>query len=109
MTSALAMRAVMAAAAGDNNPLDRSVAHQAGLGLPAVNSVLELKEALLAVGVNIVTDGRSAESDSLVQHLFEGGMQPSQVIAGERGGASPGPDAGTEQRLISVDVADSTE
>ena len=75
MYSPLAVRAIMTAAASDDNPLDWSFAYQAGLALTAVNPVLELEEARIAIGVDVVADGRAAQRDGLVQYFSECGVQ----------------------------------
>jgi hypothetical protein len=50
----LAFRAVVAAAAGDDDSLDGSFANQAGLAFAAVDAMLELEESLFAIGVDVV-------------------------------------------------------
>jgi hypothetical protein len=52
--SLLALRTVVAAAAGNYDALDRSLADQAGLALAAVDTVLQLEEAFCAVGIDII-------------------------------------------------------
>ena len=66
----LALGAVVAAAAGDHDSLDRRLADQARLAFAAVDAMLELEESFFAVGVDIVGDGGSAESDRFLQDFF---------------------------------------
>ena len=46
--------AVVAAASGDYDAFDGSLADQAGLAFAAVDAVLQLEEAFFAVGVDII-------------------------------------------------------
>src|SRR5580700_2263858 len=52
--SHLALRAVVAAAAGDHDAFDGRLADEAGLALAAVDTVLQLEKALCAVGIHII-------------------------------------------------------
>ena len=66
----LALGAVMAAAARDDDSFDWSFADQARLSFAAVDAVLKLEESFFAVGVNVIGDGRSAESDRFFQNIL---------------------------------------
>jgi hypothetical protein len=48
--------AIVAAAARDDHALDRGLTDQARFAFPAVNPVLQLKESLFAVCVNVIGD-----------------------------------------------------
>src|SRR4029077_8620379 len=50
----LALRPIVAATSCDDQALNGSLANQAGLAFPTVNPVLQLKGALVAVGVHVV-------------------------------------------------------
>jgi hypothetical protein len=50
----LASGTVVAAAAGDHDALDGSLANQTWLPFPSVNAVLQLKESFLAIGIHVV-------------------------------------------------------
>src|ERR1700733_284139 len=52
--SLLALGTVVAAAAGDHDAFDGCLADEAGLALAAVDTVLQLEEALCAVGIDII-------------------------------------------------------
>ena len=76
----LAVRAIVTAATGDNNPLDWSFAHQARFALTAVDPVLQLEEAFLAVGIHVVANGRAAQRDSFVENFLQRSMQLAQLL-----------------------------
>ncbi len=67
----MALRAVVAAASGDDDTLDRSLADEAWLGFTSIDTVLELEESFFAVGINIVRNRRAAEGDCFLQDFFE--------------------------------------
>ena len=92
----LALRAVVAAAAGDHDALDRRLADQAGFGFAAVDAMLELEESFFAVGVDVVGDGRAAEGDRLLQNFFHGDEEFSELVASDGRGAAARADAGAE-------------
>ena len=48
----LTFRTIVAAPAGDNHAPDRGFTHQARFAFPAIDSVLQLKKTLFAVGVD---------------------------------------------------------
>ncbi len=75
----------------------------------AVNLVLELEEASDAVGVDVVGDGGAAELDGVGEDLLEGGVETGELGAGEAAGVAGGADAGAEEALVGVDVADAVE
>jgi hypothetical protein len=50
----LTLRAIVAAAARDDHALDRSPADQTRFAFPPINPVLQLKESLFAIGVNVI-------------------------------------------------------
>ena len=60
----------MAATAGDDDSLDRSLADEAGLAFAAVDAVLELEESFFAVGIHVVGDGGAAECNRFLQHFL---------------------------------------
>src|SRR5450432_1338505 len=95
----------MAAAPGDDDPLDRRLAHAAGLALAPVNPVLELEETFFAIGIHVVGNAGAAQLDGFFQNCFQGLMQAPKLVSGERGSAATGPNAGSEQSFIGVDVS----
>ena len=60
------MRTVMAAAAGDHDALDRSAANQARFTFAAVDTMLQLEETLFTMGINVIRDRGTAESNRLL-------------------------------------------
>src|SRR5579864_985859 len=94
--SLLAVGAVVAAAPGDHDALDRRLADEAGLAFAAINAVLELEEACFAVGVDVVGDRRPSQGDRLFEHLFDRGMQLGKLFARDGCGSPARPDAGAE-------------
>src|SRR5271170_5443510 len=79
--SFLALRAVVAAAAGDYDAFDGRLADQAGLSFAAVDAVLQLEEAFFAVGIDIVRDGGAAEGNRFAKNLFDRSEEFRQLIA----------------------------
>ena len=66
----LALWAVVAAAAGDYDAFDGSLADQAGLGFAAVDAMLELKESFFAVGIDVIGNGGTAEGDGFAENFL---------------------------------------
>jgi hypothetical protein len=73
----------MAAAAGDYDPFDGRFADQAGLGLAAVDPMLELEESFFAIGVNVVGDGGTAKGNRFFQDFFYRDEELCQLVAGD--------------------------
>ncbi len=69
-TSLLALGAVVAAAAGDDDPFDGGFAGQTGVAFAAVDAMLELEESFVAVGVDVVGDGGAAQGDRFFENFF---------------------------------------
>lgn len=86
----------MATAAGNDDAFDRGLTTQAGLALPPVNPVLQLKEAFLAVSVDVVRDGRSAQGDSLSKDPLNRFVQFAEIVARKACGPTPRTDASTK-------------
>jgi len=95
----------MAAASGDNDALDGSLARQAGLVLASVDAMLKLKKTRVSGGIHVVGNRRSAGGDRLCQHLLDCVVEARQFGSRERSGAAARTDAGAEQRFIGIDVA----
>jgi len=92
----LALEAVVAAAARDYDSLDGRLANQAGLGLAAIDAMLELEESFFAFGVHIVGNGGTAEGDRFFQDLFHCGEKLAQLLARDGLGAAARAQAGAE-------------
>ena len=99
----------MAAAPDDDNTFDGSVADEARFPGAPVNPVLKLKEALFAVSVDVVGNRRTAQRDCFLENFLDGAMQAFQLCARNGAGPATGTKAGTEQRFIRVDVADTAQ
>jgi hypothetical protein len=107
--SLLALRAVVAAAAGDYDAFDGSFADEAGFPFASVDAVLELEESFFAVGIDVVGDRRATEGNGFFQDFFHGGVKFGELVASYGGSAAAGADSGAEERFISVDVADAAQ
>ncbi len=103
--SALALGAVVGSAASQHHAPDGRLAAAAGLAGALVDAVLELKEAPLAIGVDIIGDRGATKPDGVVQNLAQ--RQPKTLEFGSSEAVSPpsGPDAGLKQALVGIDVA----
>src|SRR6266576_172590 len=64
----LAFRAVVAASPHDDHALHRRLADQTCFSFTTINPVLQLKEALFAVGVDVVGDRRPARGNGFFQN-----------------------------------------
>src|SRR5581483_3219113 len=86
----LAARAVVRAAAANDNALDGRAGDQAGFAFAPVNAVLEREKA---------------GGDRLVEDRLEPVEESLHLVAAHAGSAAARADAGAEQRLVGVDVA----
>src|ERR1019366_3792931 len=68
--SLLTARTIMTAASCDDNPLDGGAAYQAGPALSAIHAMPQLKESLLAFGIDVIVYRRPAQLDGLAQDRF---------------------------------------
>ena len=94
----------MAASPGDYDPLNRSLANEAGLAFPSVHPVFQLENALFALGVNIIGDRRSAQFDRLPENFLHRSKELCQLLARNGGSTAPWANSGTKKRLVRVDV-----
>src|SRR5256885_5235153 len=67
--------------------------------------MLELKESLFPIVVDIVGDRRSPKSNRFPQHFFYRDEKLSQLFSSNRRGPSTGANAGAEQRLVGINIA----
>src|SRR5581483_9833990 len=107
--SFLAVRAVVATPAGDNQAFYGRATDQAGLAFAAIDAVLELEEAGLAFGVHVIGNRRAAGGDGLAEHLLDGVVKAAQFGPGERGGAAARAHSGAEKRFVRIDIAHTTQ
>src|ERR1700712_2730427 len=107
--SSLAGRAEVSAAPAYDDAFDGGGADAAGLAGAAVDVVVELKEAGYAVGVYIVGDGGAAQFDRLGEDLDKGRAEAAEFGPGETAGVAERTNAGMEEGLVGVDVADAVE
>src|SRR5581483_5708294 len=96
----------MRASSGYHNFLDGGLANQAGLASSPVGAVLELEEAFVAFGINVVGDRRSSGGNGLLQHFLKRAMKTSCFLLRKRTGPAAGTNAGPEQAFIRIDIAD---
>src|SRR5580692_5027818 len=94
--SLLALRAIVAAAAGYYDTLDGRFADQAGFAFAAVYALLQLEEAFFTVGIYVVRDGVAAEGNRFPKNFFYRSEQLGELVAVNGGGAAPGADSGAE-------------
>ena len=99
----------MGTPACDEGAADRGAANQTGLAGPHIDPVLELEEAGDAVGIDVVRDGGASERDGFPQDLLQGGVELAELEPAEASCHADGADAGTEEALVGVDVADAVQ
>src|SRR5207302_6297366 len=94
----------MAAASGNDDTLDRSLADAAGLAFTAIDAMPELEKSFFSVGVHVIRDGRTTQLNRFVQDLLQPGVQLGQLIVGDARGPAAGANAGAEQGFVGIDV-----
>ncbi len=99
----------MGATARQQDAPDGGCADPAGLAGAQINAVFELKKSPLALGVHIVGDRRTAETDGMAQYLPQRLAQPLQLVTGEAAGSAARTNPGPEEALVGIDVAHSGE
>src|SRR5437899_5979629 len=104
--SPLATRAVECRPPDDDARPDGRAAGRTGPTGTVVNSVVELEPALAAEAVPVVRDRRAAAADGLHEDRAACGHDPPAVVAREARRAAAGADAGPEEDLVRVDVAE---
>ena len=103
--STLAAWAGVGAPAAEDCASDRRPAACAGFAPPAVDAVLELKEAADAGCVDVVRDRGAAELDGSAENGLQRCVEFGQAGAGDAAGGRGGADAGAEEAFVGVDVA----
>src|SRR4051812_27104544 len=71
--------------------------------------MLKLEETALAIGPNVVVDGRSTGRNRFLQHLPHRVVQPLEFIPRERGGPAARTHPRAKEGLVGVDVANATQ
>jgi hypothetical protein len=102
---ALAIRAEMGSAAGDDDTANRCFAAAAGFAGAQVDAVLELEESTLAIGANVVRDRGAAELNGVGEDLAQRQTQPVQLGTGDAIGPTAWANSGMEQAFVGVDVS----
>src|SRR5215218_10807490 len=102
----LTARTEIGGAAADDDADDRAVAAGAVFPLAGVDEELFLHRALLAARVAVVVDRRAASVDPCLQRGDDGIAQRLQVLGLHRAGGRERVQAGAEEGLVGVDVAD---
>ena len=69
----------MAAAPGNDDALDGSSAHEAGLAFAAIDAMLQLKKSLFSVGIYVIGNGRTPERDGFFQYFPHGCVELFQL------------------------------
>ena len=100
------MDAIERGATGDDAASQRLPAPATGLAGPVVDLMLELVAAEALEAVAVVGDGRPPSGDGPGQHLAGRRDHPPAFGSGEPGGSAARSDAGVEQDLVDVDVAE---
>lgn len=99
----------MGAAASDDDPLDWGVADVAvRVGAP-IDSMLKLEEAFFPTRVNVIRNRGAAKSNGLLQYSLNGGVESRKFGACEVARTTAWTDAGSIERFVGVDVADSVQ
>src|SRR3954452_685238 len=101
----LAIRTVIGRAARDDDPHDRAFAPRAGLSLAGVDEELVLHRPLLAAPVAVVVDRGTAPVDPGFERGDHGVAQGFLVPGLHRARRRERVQAGSEERLVGVDVA----
>ena len=109
LRSVLADSAEVGAAATDHDALDGRAANAAGLAGARVDVVVELKEARNTIGVHIVGDRGATQSNRFSEDFIQSGAQSTKLSSGETTRMAAGANAGMEERLVRVDIADAVE
>ena len=99
----------MTAAAGNRNAADGSSAAPARKPGPLVDAMLHLEKSGFPGGIHVVGDGGAAEADCAPEDLLEGVPEVFQLGSREAARDPPWADAGTEQALVGINVADPGE
>ena len=68
----------------DTKAHDRRPAPTARLAFTAIDTVLELEESFVAVGIDIIGNTRTAKADGLIQNFLQCEMQALEFVASER-------------------------
>ena len=99
----------MGAPSGQEGAANRGSADETGLAGAHVDAVLELEEAGYPVGVDIVGNGRATKLDGFAEDGLECSPKPFEAGAGEASSHVGGADAGVEEALVGIDVANTMQ
>ena len=105
----MASGAEVGASAAYDYSLNGGFADTAWLAGAGVDVVVELEEAGYTFGIYVIGDGGAAEFDGMFEDFDEGGAEAGELGAGESAGVAEGSDAGVEESLVGIDVADAVE
>ena len=103
--SFLALRAIVAAPAPEDDSANRALTYQARFAFAALDPMLKLEEALFAVRIDVVGNRRSTQRDCLAQHFLNCTMELAQLISRQRYCATARTNPCPKQGFVSVDVA----
>jgi hypothetical protein len=103
--AALATRAEVTAAPGYNHPPDRLPAPAARFPCLSINTQSGQKVARAPFNVDVVTEARALKIHCAVENLFHGPMKASGGSRGKPSGPGKWMDAGLEERLVRIDIA----
>src|SRR6266404_7400000 len=104
--SCLTLRTIKGRTARLHNALDRAPASQlTGLGFAAIDQEMMLEIAGIAGGLGVIAQGGAAGSNGILQHFLNRRHQRGQTLALDRARQPFGRDAGAEQRLADIDIA----
>lgn len=105
-SSWLALGAKIGPSIANRDAFNGGGADFAGLPTPMCYVESILLASRFAAGTAIVTDGGAGTADGFVEHLAYSSVQPLRLLFREAVGWPQRMDAGEEQRLIGVHVAD---
>lgn len=99
----------MGATASEDDPFNGGGADAAGLAGARVDVVAELKKTGNAIRIHVIGDRRATQLDGFRKNFDQRGAKAGELRAGEVAGMACGTDAGVEESLVGVDVANAVE
>src|SRR5262245_6684573 len=99
----------MRPASGHDDLLDPGFADQAGLAFASVGAVLELEETFLAIGVDVIRNGRPTCGDRLRKYFAQSDSKSLQLAGSQRVGTAAWPHSRAEKSLVGIDVSDAVQ
>src|SRR5262249_29164815 len=105
----LALGTVMTATADNHHALNWRLTDQTGFAFAPVHAMLELEKTFLTVGINVIGDRRTSQSDRLFQDLLDRAVKSLEFRARNSRQPSFGTNASAKERLVSIDIANTAQ